>query len=657
MISIIITTHNGRKEVCKRAIESVLNQTYKDYEIIVVDDFSQDGTEEMIKELPVIYLRMDKNYGSPARPRNEATKLAKGEYICYLDSDNTFRPNHLETLIKEIEESKVDVVYGDRMIMDENGAQGVGVCSDFSAPLLMMRNYIDTSDFIIKKEKLIEIGGWDERSKRMLDWNLVVRLVKNGCTFKRVPKVITDYYLSDKQLSSEKEIVEWNPIDVEIELPYLKEVKEPRVAIFSITYDRVDYSRKCFKSLYETAGYPFDHYIVDNGSKDETVKYLLEINAQRPNTTLILNKDNKGISIASNQALEKILGQNTIDIKINAKNEIVSDLKDVPMSPYYDIIMKVDNDAYFKNKGWLKKMTELWKSHKNLALSCYIEGLRDNPGGAPRMSYAKIRGELIGVTKHLGGICHFVDAKAYRDFRWNEDSTLHGIQDLEFSNYLTSKGYWMGYLENWYCEHYEGTEGQEKRYKEYFDRRKKEKVTKYDRSYEDIQETESAFSTGTMWGERVIDSINRYEEYFNGKILDIGCNDGLGIQTLEALGYFGVEGVDVAKNKVALAISKGLKVKRGYVEELPYKDKEIDTIFCSHTLEHAKDLKKAVSEIQRVGKRLILIVPIEAETHNPAHTSPFKSSEEVLSLFKGKVLYSEDLSRYEKEFAMIIDLE
>lgn len=86
---------------------------------------------------------------------------------------------------------------------------------------------------------------------------------------------------------------------------------------------------------------------------------------------------------------------------------------------------------------------------------------------------------MIGITKHLGGICHFVDAHAYDNFRWDEESTLHGIQDMELSIHLLQAGYRMGYLESYFAEHFEGTEGQEKRYPEYFERRKLEKVTKY----------------------------------------------------------------------------------------------------------------------------------------------------------------------------------
>jgi glycosyltransferase involved in cell wall biosynthesis len=171
---------------------------------------------------------------------------------------------------------------------------------------------------------------------------------------------------------------------------------------------------------------------------------------------LVVNNENKGISIASNQALN-----------------VIKDYK-------VDCILKSDNDAFYKNQGWLAKMIDIYKAFPRFALSLYVEGLRDNPGGAMRIDYLTIRNELIGYTNHLGGICHFVEARAYDNFRWEEDSFLHGVQDMEFSQYLDRHHWYMGYLENWYVSHgINGTDGQKKQFPEYFKRRVYEKTNKY----------------------------------------------------------------------------------------------------------------------------------------------------------------------------------
>ena len=479
MISVIISTYQ-RPDRLKKAIQSVLNQTYPDFELIVVDDNSKDNTQDIVKSFKdprISYLKRTKNAGTDARPKNEGIMASKGEYIAFLDDDNEFRPDHLMALYNELTKispipyvtkqiTTIDVVYGDRWLTDETKRikPQLGISMEFDPTMLMQRNFIDTSDVLIKRQALFDVGGLDERWHKYIDWNLWVRMCKAGKRFKRVPLILTDYHLHAQMRSTNYKtkgetnttfVPEWDPYDVEVVLPNLgTSLRIPRVAIFSITYDRLAYTKKSFKSLNETAGYPFDHFVVDNGSTDGTQNWLLKDFDEK---NMILNEENNGISKASNQAVDMI-----------KKDD-------------YDIIVKWDNDCIGLTKGWLAKMVEIWKSNHMMALSCYVQGLKDNPGGAPRLGFGTLRGELVGVTKHLGGICHFVDAKAYDTFKWDENSFLHGVQDTEMSQYLQYHGYSMGYLENYFVSHGpQGTESQKKDFPDYFERRTIEKQTRYD---------------------------------------------------------------------------------------------------------------------------------------------------------------------------------
>lgn len=480
MLSVVLSTYN-RSDRLRKAIKSVVDQTYPDWELVVVDDNSKDNTEavvESFKDDRIKYIKRTKNFGNDTRPKNEGVMASRGEYIAFLDDDNQFRPDHLAILLKEIEkDDKFDVVYGDRWLIDETKKikPQVGVSMDFNEEVLMKRNFIDTSDVLMKRSAIFDVGGWDERYRKYVDWNLWVRMAKFGKRFNRVPMVITDYFLHPKMKSltvkdrnkdgsasvplgnSPVFNPEWNPYDLEVELPYLgNEVKEPRVAVFTLTYDRLDYTKKSFASLKKTAGYPYDHFVVDNGSKDGTVEYL-----KKGFKRVQFNENNEGISKASNDAIKMIKNHNR-----------------------YDIVVKWDNDCTGLTKGWLAKMIEIWKSNRIFALSCYVQGLVDNPGGSPRIGFGTIKGELIGISRHLGGICHFIDAKAYDKFEWDEKSFLHGVQDREFSQYTGFRGYSMGYLENFFVSHGPlGTEQQKKDYPKYFERRKKEKRIRYETTH------------------------------------------------------------------------------------------------------------------------------------------------------------------------------
>lgn len=469
-ISVIISTYK-RPERLKKAIQSVLDQSFTDWELIVVDDASKDETESVVtsfKDPRIVYIKRTKNSGCDVIPKNEGAKASQGEYIAFLDDDNTYRMDHLAVLYNEIIKTKVDVVYGDRWLVDETNRikPQIGVSLDFDPLTLMQRNFIDTSDALMKKQALFDVGGFDEKQRKYIDWNLWVRMLKYGKIFKRIPLVITDYHLHE-DMKSEKVhtkgdrpdafVPEWSPHDCIVELPYLRETREPKVAVYSITYDRLDYTKKSFDSLRRTAGYEYDHFVIDNGSKDGTKDYLIKEHAEKRIARVKINDSNEGISKASN------------------------DIVDIIKECGYDIVVKWDNDCIGLTKGWLEKMITLWKSNHLLALSCYVQGLLDNPGGAPRVAFGTICGEYLGLTRHLGGICHFVDIHGYENFHWDNDSFLHGIQDMEFSQWLLFHGYTMAYLENHFVSHGpQGTEAQKKEFPEYFERRKSEKQTRYE---------------------------------------------------------------------------------------------------------------------------------------------------------------------------------
>jgi glycosyltransferase involved in cell wall biosynthesis len=120
-VSICIPTYN-RKDYLKETIESILNQTYKDYEIVIVDDGSTDGTEEMVKNLgfPVTYY-WQPNCGD-ASARNKLIELARGKYISFIDSDDLLLPDAIERMVGIMEAHSEDViVYGSYYRIDEHG--------------------------------------------------------------------------------------------------------------------------------------------------------------------------------------------------------------------------------------------------------------------------------------------------------------------------------------------------------------------------------------------------------------------------------------------------------------------------------------------------------------------------------------------------------
>jgi len=120
-VSICIPTYN-RKEYLRETIDSILAQTFKDYEIVIVDDGSTDGTETMLKQLGIPLVYQWQENGGDAAARNKLIELAQGEYISFIDSDDLLMPDAIERMFNAIEVQSDDViVYGSYYRINKKG--------------------------------------------------------------------------------------------------------------------------------------------------------------------------------------------------------------------------------------------------------------------------------------------------------------------------------------------------------------------------------------------------------------------------------------------------------------------------------------------------------------------------------------------------------
>lgn len=113
IVSIIMPLYNAEKYI-DRTLESIINQTYKNWELIIIDDNSQDKSSEIIskytKKYNIVYYKFDKNFGSAAA-RNKGIELARGRFIAFLDSDDIWYPEKLEKQILFMKENKYTFTY------------------------------------------------------------------------------------------------------------------------------------------------------------------------------------------------------------------------------------------------------------------------------------------------------------------------------------------------------------------------------------------------------------------------------------------------------------------------------------------------------------------------------------------------------------------
>jgi len=209
MVSVIITTYNNKNGV-KEAIDSVLSQTYKDIEIIVVDDGSIDDTEDFLKDYiqkrKIIFKRQENKGVSSAR--NVGFQLSKGEYINFLDGDDTLNPEKIKAQVEFLKNHPdISVVYCDSDIiinnkkMDFTYKELVGSFSGEVLNNLLERNFIALHSALTKREAIKEVGLFDESLRHAEDYDLWIRIA-NSHKYSFIDKPMVIYKKNAKGLSS-----------------------------------------------------------------------------------------------------------------------------------------------------------------------------------------------------------------------------------------------------------------------------------------------------------------------------------------------------------------------------------------------------------------------------------------------------------------------
>ncbi len=195
MVSIVITTYKRPPEAVEKAVQSVLSQTYKDIEILIIDDNQNNSNESnLIREAfsnrdGIKYIKQDGNKGACAA-RNLGIKNSQGEYVAFLDDDDTWEPDKLEKQLERFAGTSDDVamVYclGDVVDMSTNPPTvtdyyTTGLYKDeITFHDQLKYDYIgSTSQGLIKKKALLALGGFDESLPARQDYEMWLRISKH----------------------------------------------------------------------------------------------------------------------------------------------------------------------------------------------------------------------------------------------------------------------------------------------------------------------------------------------------------------------------------------------------------------------------------------------------------------------------------------------
>jgi glycosyltransferase involved in cell wall biosynthesis len=208
-VSVLIPTYN-RAKFLPLAVASALEQTLPPLEVLIVDDGSTDETARVVDSLegPIRYIHQV-NRG-PAAARNRGIREARGELIALLDSDDLWLPEKLELQVKILERRPVvGLVHAAAALIDAGGRAtgetwGRASYDGEVCAQLLVANGINASSVVVRRELLIDAGGYDERFRALENWDLWLRLSRE-CMFAYIDRPLIQYRMHDGNLISNLE--------------------------------------------------------------------------------------------------------------------------------------------------------------------------------------------------------------------------------------------------------------------------------------------------------------------------------------------------------------------------------------------------------------------------------------------------------------------
>jgi len=363
-ISIIMPVYNTPEKFLREAIDSVIRQSYPNWELCIADD---NSTEPHVKEVLDEYKKLfpdkikvvyRKENGHICKASNSALEVATGEFVGFLDHDDTLSEHALYYVVKEINKNPdIKIIYTDEDKIDADSKRyDPHFKSDWNPDLLLSQNYI-AHFLVIRKDIIDKIGGYRKGTEGAQDHDLVLRasLYCKDNEIVHIPKILYHWRSWEKSTAynpKSKTYTENSGIEAIKNYLKLKGVKDakvvrgkcpntyrvlypipnppPLVSIIIPTKDKVDLLKNCINSILNKTKYKnYEILIIDNRSEEEgTFRYFEEIKKFK-NIRVIKYDDEFNFSAICNFGVK------------HAKGEL---------------ILLLNNDTEVLNEDWLEEM-------------------------------------------------------------------------------------------------------------------------------------------------------------------------------------------------------------------------------------------------------------------------------------------------------------
>lgn len=480
VISVVMTVYNVPKEYLKKAIDSVINQTYPYWELCIVDDASQNRhTIPMLKKYESdydrIHIKFRENNGNISIATNDALALATGEFVAFMDHDDMLVPNALYEVVKAVNRNpNAKFIYSDEDKIDEKERRyDPHFKSDWNPDMFLSQNYLSHLS-VIDRRLVEEVGAFREGYEGAQDYDLFLRIIDriSAEEIMHIDKILyhwraiegsTAFDASEKSYTTEaglralRDYFHNREISATVKIGILPNTykvvynvpEEPLVSLIIPTRDGYDILSLCIKSILEKTIYKnYEIIIVDNQTTDpKTLAYFGGIVATNKNIRIVKYDEEFNYAAINNFGVEHAQGE---------------------------LIGLVNNDVEVISNYWLTEMVQhvirpeigavgakLYYENDTIQHAGVILGIGGVAGHAHKHYLRNAHGYFsrLKIIQNLSAVtsaCLLIRKTIYREVEgMNEEHLKVAFNDVDFCLKVHTLGYrnlWTPYVELYHHE-------------------------------------------------------------------------------------------------------------------------------------------------------------------------------------------------------------
>lgn len=310
LVSVVIPTKD-RVESLLVAVRSVMAQTYENWELVVVDDGSTDDTVERLRTTikdPRLRVVVSPVNVGVSKARNLGLREISGDYVAYLDSDNTWDPGFLQSMIENVVGRGARFGYGISELVEEGeGGKHAFRAMGFNREALFERNYIDCIVVLHERSLLEEVGQFDETLRRNVDWDLFIRFARVtdflfvpfvGTVYdaweERADRITVNEKFGYRYVIQAKRLLDWTAADPG------DAAGRPEVSVIVHVSRSATGATKLVEHLLETLPEQAELILVDSRLSEPEARLLLLLENRDPRVTVLRQRQPYPLELSRN---------------------------------------------------------------------------------------------------------------------------------------------------------------------------------------------------------------------------------------------------------------------------------------------------------------------------------------------------------------------